>query len=227
MLFLLRALSRLCRLCHLSLVPSWHTQCPFAACVTGSWELSRTLLRGLLVSPDSFCFSGTQAPATTWALEPPVWAVTHPDSKKHCLASMRVVWIKLILPYIVLCCALQPSLLCAACTSCRTGECLGPRKGCPVPVRKAELQPSILGALLVKNSRPLVSALPWDLHKARARSPAGDLSACVTAEGAKGAGCWWQCQGRWPPCKALPWGSAWAVNTANWHVLSRDDEQEG
>lgn len=35
---------------------------------------------------------------------------------------------------------------------------------------KAELQPSTLAALLVKYSRPLESALPWDLHKARARS---------------------------------------------------------
>lgn len=40
----------------------------------------------------------------------------------------------------------------------------------PCPSGKAELQPSTLAALLVKYSRALVSALPWDLHKARARS---------------------------------------------------------
>lgn len=71
-------------------------------------QLSVTPLAGLLLSPDYFCFCGTQVAATTWALgtpapncqalqqlyqqlqlhrQPPT-----PDSKTHCLASLRVVW---------------------------------------------------------------------------------------------------------------------------------------
>lgn len=71
-------------------------------------------------------------------------AVTHPwlQNTLPCLSESCLE--KLILLHIVLCHALQPSLLPAH----PAGVCLGwRRKGCPVPVGKAELQPSTLVAL--------------------------------------------------------------------------------
>lgn len=204
MLFLIRALSRLC---HLSLVPSWHTLCPFAACVTGSWDVSALCdsFSGVTALPRLLLFlwhAGTcnhlstgytctklPGPSAAVSATAAAQAATHPWLQNIALHHWELSG-KINSPVycVVSCITTIPAQL--------SLHILGQRrKGCPVG--KAELQPSTLAALLVKYSSPLLSALLWDLHKARARSrsPAGDLSAGIPAEGAKPAGCWWQCQG--------------------------------
>lgn len=234
MLFLIRALSRLC---HLSLVPSWHTLCPFAACVTGSWDVSALCdsFSGVTALPRLLLFlwhAGTcnhlstgytctklPGPSAAVSATAAAQAATHPWLQNTLPCITESCLEKLILLYIVLCRASQPSLLSSVCTSWAKGgkDVQWGKQSCsPAPLLLCWLSTAVLccqhfPGTCIKHGPGAGHQQEISVLVSQQKVP-NQLAAGGSVRGS---------------VQSTTLRFSLTAITENWPVLSRDDEQEG